>query len=352
MENQVTCKLLIPPNIPFTEKQVKNISLDILFQSTDPKNSLIFIPGGKVNYEQTIFEIQPSIFKVTTPTKIYLSIYNTEYSVTETPPNFYISMYLINLDESEDLRIEWAKIEKYRLKILPEYDNQYLLSPYQATKFDKARKIKIFLKYCERITNDPPYSQNQLDLFEIAKNSGISATAFMLSTSHLGSNRIRLFAFDNNTIRDGIDKKTYFPIFIYNHRIVVCADSGSDLTIIQLSLFNKNFLKKNIPLQNTDLTVTSYSSNDLQVVGQVAVFTKFELKGPYVLLNLTVVRDINADVPSFLFGNDSMRKTLATLTYTGEVDNPAPEVIIKRPYERKLNTYFESPRNLLNCSAE
>ena len=65
------------------------------------------------------------------------------YTLTETPPNFCISMYLINLDDSEDLKKEWAKIEKYHLKILPEYHNEYFLSPQQATKFSKARKIKI-----------------------------------------------------------------------------------------------------------------------------------------------------------------------------------------------------------------
>ena len=78
---------------------------------------------------------------------------------------------------------------------------------------------------------------------------------------------------------------------------------------------------------------------------------KFELKGQYVLLNLTIVRDINADVPNFLFGNDSLRKTFATQTYKGDVE-PSPEIRIKRQMELKLNTYFESPRNLLTCKAE
>ena len=128
-------------------------------------------------------------------------------------------MYLINLDDSEDLKKEWAKIEKYHLKILPEYHNEYFLSPQQATKFSKARKIKIILQDIENLTNDPPYPSDRLDLFEIAKNSGISATSFMLSTGHLGLNRIQLFTFDNHVIKDGIDRKTYFPLYINNFRI-------------------------------------------------------------------------------------------------------------------------------------
>jgi hypothetical protein len=223
------------------------------------------------------------------------------------------------------------------------------LTHQQVTKFLSAKQINIVLEKGRNFETDPPYSPpEKIDLLEMAENSSISATSFMININHQRPEQIQLYAFDNQIHRDGIDRKTYFPVYINNYRVVVCADSGSDLTIIQLSLFKKLFKNARTLLKDdTGIKITSYSNNDLKVLGQCPVQTKFEPKGRSVTLTLTVVSDIATNVPTFLFGNDSMRETLATLAFTGDVRAPTPEVIIKRPQVLCLKTYYQSPRNTM-----
>jgi len=324
-----------------------------MIQNLIQEDTLLYIPGGKVIFPKSTFSIQPAIFKASHMTNITLKISNCEEHKLPTPHDFQISMFLIDIKLSPQLKIEWANLSKKLNKDSPFPKGMVFLTTHLSSKFMETERIKIILQNDDSARIDPPYLSERLDLLEMAENSKISATSFMIHLQPDINNKIRLFAFDNQTIRMGVDRKTYFPIYINNLRVVACADSGSDLTLIQSSLFNKLFPnRKNLAIEKSNLTVTSYSNNDLKVLGQCAAHVKFEPRGQAVTLNLTIVSDIDAAVPSLLFGNDSLRSTLATLAFTGDVNDPRPEIIIKYPYEIHLNTYFEAPRNLFNCYAD
>ncbi len=349
IENLRSCKLPLPDIIDLNPKETKVIPMKI--KVTTNIDSLLFIPGGKIFLPGMCINVQSQIIKAKYPSEINIKVTNVLDTSATLPLGLNITMNQVSIKRIPNLIVEWANLEKRFSKTSELTKGSIFLTPQQSTKFLDAEKLAIKLKGETEAKTDPLYSSKQLNLLEMAENSQISATSYMISSQV--STQITCYAVDNNILRDGIDKKTYFPLFINNFRIIACSDSGSDLTIIQVSLFDKLFKgNRNLIKQNANLNIKSYSSNDLQVLGQCPVLTKFEQKGEAITLLLTVIKDINSTVPTFLFGNDSLRKTLATITYTGDVNNPIPEIIIKRPYELKLNTYFESPRNLLTCYTE
>jgi hypothetical protein len=172
----------------------------------------------------------------------------------------------------------------------------------------------------------------------------------MLSVRDQGPSVVNLYAYENRAYSEGVNKKTYFTVFIKNFRIIACADSGSDLTLMQINLFKNIFPDyKKILEENPNITIKSYSDNQIKVYGQCKTAVKF-LKGfEPVELTLTVIEDINESVPQFLFGNDSLRKTLALIAYTGDINNPEPEIVIQRPTPLVLKTYYTSPGSLFIC---
>jgi hypothetical protein len=331
------------------ESKTVPLSLKIQFTNVNSDTSLLLITGGRIIFSKLNFYIQPTLMRAAHQTEIVLQITNCSDKAVVTPPNFHINMIMVSLDKSPSLQIEWAKIRKKSFKGQNLLKDIFHLTHQQVTKFLSAKQINIILEKGRNFETDPPYSPpEKIDLLEMAENSSISATSFMININHQRPEQIQLYAFDNQIHRDGIDRKTYFPVYINNYRVVVCADSGSDLTIIQFSLFKKLFKNaRNLLKDDTGIKITSYSNNDLKVLGQCPVQTKFKPKGLSVTLILTVVSDIATNVPTFLFGNDSMRETLATLAFTGDVRAPTPEVIIKKPQVLCLKTYYQSPRNTM-----
>ena len=77
--------------------------------------------------------------------------------------------------------------------------------------------------------------------------------------------------------------------------MIACADSGSDLSIMQLDLFKRLFKNYKNYLKNEDsLTIKSYSDNDLTVLGQCPLRVKFEPLGQQIILTIIVVKDIKS----------------------------------------------------------
>ena len=327
-----------------------------------PKDHHGLITGGKIIFPEFQVSIQPMLLNPNMEINLHAKIANlTDKNIT-TPISFMLIMNLITLKGSQELKIEMAKItrrhqlasqsrlaEKQQINI----PGHILLTSAEAKKFADTtmRPITLLNEISGKV--DPSYSKTQLNLLEMAHNNGISATSYMLQVECQEKFNILCYAFENMSLREGIDKKTYIPIYINNFRTIACADSGSDLTLMQYSLFKKLFKNyKNLIQKNNNLKIKSYSDTDLKVIGQCPLNIKFTQTGDPVKIDLTIVQDINAAVPIFLFGNDSLRKTFATITYKKEVDNPSPEIIVQRPYQQKIRTYFESPRNLYTCVGE
>jgi hypothetical protein len=188
------------------------------------------------------------------------------------------------------------------------------------------------------------------NIFAQAALHPFSATSYMLSVRDQGYGIFNLYAYENRAFTEGVNKKTYFSVYIKNFRVVACADSGSDLTLMQISLFKNIFpdFKKKLD-EKPNTIIKSYSDNQIEVYGQCKTAVKFEKGQEPVDLTITVIEDINESVPQFLFGNDSLRKTLVLIAYTGDINNPEPEIVVQRPTQHVLRTYYTSPGSLFMC---
>ena len=305
-----------------------------------PKDHYGLISGGKIIFPEFQLSIQPMLLSPNNNIPLEIKISNLSDKAITTPRNFSTEMSMITLKGSQELKIELAKIMKKSQQTVVTnpsqitYQGLILLTTAQAQKFSSASAQAITLQHDPNLDLNSSYSQTQLNLLEMAHNNGLSSKAYMLIVDSQERLRLQCFAFENMTFKDGIDKKTYFPTFINNMRVIACADSGSDLTLMQFGLFKKIFkYHKNLIKKDPNLTIKNYSNNELQIIGQCPLHIKFKLNENTIMINLTIVHDINAAVPVFLFGNDSLRKTLATITYTGDVENPTPEIIVRRPNE-------------------
>jgi len=144
------------------------------------------------------------------------------------------------------------------------------------------------------------------------------------------------------------DQKIYIPTFLNKFRVIGCVDSGSDLTLIQTSLFKKIF-GSSTKLDTSDIThITSFSNHTLTIQGKIQYRIRLHNKHPGIPVNIYVVPDI-PNVPTLLLGNDMLKSGLGLIAYTGTLDSPLPEVIFKYPEYYACTVYYEKPSNSLTC---
>ena len=191
------------------------------------------------------------------------------------------------------------------------------------------------------------YSPTQLNLIKMAEESQISATSYGITVGAQPQN-LKCFSVSNPNLRQGLDQKVYLSLFINNLRVIACADSGSDLTLMQESLFKS--LVGNKRLEKTNVgSVKSYSNNEIRILGQITIQTKFNQYGQPIPLTIIVIKDIPGSVTPFLFGNDSFRSCLITLSYTGDINDPRPEMVAHKPTYTVIKTYYASPAEIMTC---
>jgi hypothetical protein len=82
------------------------------------------------------------------------------------------------------------------------------------------------------------------------------------------------------------------------------------------------------------------------------VHVRFSREGPFVPLIITVIRTIPGSVTPFLFGSDSMRKCMATIGYTGDLNAPMPKVTFNNPLQMTVASYDASLAETLKCIAQ
>jgi hypothetical protein len=275
---------------------------------------------------------------------ITISITNLTEKEVVVPQQWLITAYIVEIKGERDLKIEMAKIIK-RNKDNPSLNGA--IPDKLAQKFLETKVIPVQLPKHDEVSRQP---ENENLLLKQADHYRYSATSFMLSVGDQVRPVVNLYAYENRAHMDHVNKKTYFAVYIKNFRVIACADSGSDLTLMQHSLFKNIFPDYKRKLDtNTHITIKSYSNNQIQVFGQCTTAVKFEKGHNPVDLTLTIIQDIDEAVPQFLFGNDSLRKTLAMIAYTGDILNPEPEIVVQRPTQLVLRTYYASPGSLFVC---
>ena len=187
-------------------------------------------------------------------------------------------------------------------------------------------------------------------LFEIAGYKNISATAFMARINNNIENRRKIVKGTIYQVSE-TDKKIYIPVYLNRYRAVGCVDSGSDLTLIHLSLFKKIFKNMNI-LGISDIKhVTTFSNHSILVRGQLNYRIKLYPNHPGIHATIYVIDDIQ-NVPSLLLGNDLLKAGLGLIAYSGSVQNPQPEVMFNYPVPHNCRVFYEAPEYLFTCTAQ
>ena len=190
---------------------------------------------------------------------------------------------------------------------------------------------------------------------DLAGYGKISATSYMIKIDREtmdnndleGEPLYRIYSTDSS---DDSDRKIYIPTYLNKFRIVGCVDSGSDLTILHTSYFEKIFNNQNSLIRSNIRNIATFSNHILPVQGKINVKIKLSREHPGIPLSIYIINDVPG-VPSFLLGNDFLKAGLGLIAYTGPIEDPYPEVIFKHPVEHKCSVYYESPRHLFTCAA-
>lgn len=326
--------------IELLPKESKEIETQIKIQI--PTGYVGLNPGPLSIYPTYRLKLQPSLISPNSNNTVKCKIQNLTDKNVQIPQGYKITIFIIQSNQLFSTEI-WKLKQKGE-----EFHGQINISTVTAKKLDELEKRKI------RLTKTVPV-QNSIDtsLINLATPPEISATACMVMLGDQLKETLQCYAVDNVVYKEGIDRKTYFPVIINSYRVIACADNGSDLTLMQLSLFKKLFSNfRQLLSKSTEMKVKSYSDDAITVIGMVQVTCKFTKGGHTKTLMITVIKDINGNVPLFLYGNDSLRSTLATLSYRGDKTNPVPEIKIEDPQHLTLNTYYISPRELYTCTGE
>ena len=119
----------------------------------------------------------------------------------------------------------------------------------------------------------------------MAEDSQISATSYSI-TAESQPMVLNCYTVNNPNLRLGLDKKIYIPLYVNNMRVIACVDSGSDLTLMQHTLYSK--LAGNQKLRKSQVgVIKSYSDNVIKVKGETNICIReiFTVLSPCIFNN-------------------------------------------------------------------
>jgi hypothetical protein len=193
-------------------------------------------------------------------------------------------------------------------------------------------------------------------LFELAGYSNVSATSYGISsisnppTSVPESTYSTVHTARAYTVAEH-DKKLYIQVFINKLRTVALVDSGSDLSILQFSLYSKLNVFHSCNMQKSDIySITTFSNEAIKIKGKISWIVKLSPDHPGINVNFYIIED-RPNIPDCLVGNDLLKSGLGHVGYSGSVVQPRPLVIFKHPTEVSCTVYLASPLDTRLCSA-
>ena len=200
--------------------------------------------------------------------------------------------------------------------------------------------------------NSSEQSENLSEkLMRIAGYKDISATACMIK---VGKTTFSTDSADSEAeqVTRGLSRKIYIPTYINKRRVVGCMDSGSDITILQQGLLERIIPDISYPLPKSDVPfITTFSDNQINILGKLSILMKLSPNHPGLMVATYIVPNI-PNVPTFLIGNDVFKTGLITLSYTGNLENPYPEIMFNYPERFNCPVYYEPTADLFLCQAK
>jgi len=192
-------------------------------------------------------------------------------------------------------------------------------------------------------------NQTQLNLMELANDSTISATAFMVNHQPVN----KCIAHNSDYASWGSERKTYIPIYIGKTRVVACVDQGSDVNLIQKNLFIKLFPLRTYELKNlAQGSFKTFSNHPVKILGNFSCQIRVKKNGPPYVTILHIIEDLMNGIPNFLFGNKGILDGWSVFAFTGCREDPQPEFIVKNPVEQHVQVMYIAPRDLNTLRAD
>ena len=157
------------------------------------------------------------------------------------------------------------------------------------------------MEECKQEQKTVPLAQT---LRELAGYPYVSATAYQMSLT-------------NNELESkdlATDKKVFIKTYINKFRVIGCFDSGSDLTIMHDTLFQKIFTNPKCLQHSSIPTITTFSDTTIPVLGSLKCNVKLHSTHAGIWTEIYVIQDIPNQTP-WLIGNDFLRNSLGSLSY-------------------------------------
>ena len=149
----------------------------------------------------------------------------------------------------------------------------------------------------------------------------------------------------------GVERKVYIPIYIGKYRVIACTDTGSDVTLIQEGLYKKILGKHPYETPSNLGSLKSFSGTSITIRGRMDCEVKIQRHSQGFRITLYIVEDI-PNVPTFLFGNDSLRTGKSILSYAGVTPDPLPELTFCNPVTVKATVYYVAPKDVWICKSQ
>ena len=133
-------------------------------------------------------------------------------------------------------------------------------------------------------------------------------------------------------------------------RIIGLLDTGSDVSILQYSLFSKLNIRTQLKVPVIK-EITSFSGTPIKVIGQLECNIKLDTNHLGICINVLVINDI-VGVPKLLLGNNLLQEGAAVISYSHAIDNDnrVPSVLFKMPLPFSPSVYFKEHWELYQCT--
>ena len=127
-------------------------------------------------------------------------------------------------------------------------------------------------------------------------------------------------------------------------------DSGSEITIMHISLFKRVF-SNDMMMSPSDLGfIRSFSAGEIPILGMKSIHLQPDRYKPGIVFNMYIINDIPG-VPIFLVGFNVFSQGMVDFRMTGNIEDPTPEIVFKFPSLLPCTVFYESPRSLDICIA-
>ena len=97
--------------------------------------------------------------------------------------------------------------------------------------------------------------------------------------------------------------------------------------------------------------ITTFSDTQIKILGKIHIFMKLSRRHPGILTTIYIVQDI-PNVPVLLIGNDVFKSGLVSLSYTGNLEEPYPEIIFNNPERFVCSVFYDSAVDIYECELE